>query len=203
MSAKLVTNRQGNIIVDPPIARFLFSDTRMAGVWLVVRVLLGWSWLTSGWGKLTNPAWMESGVALKGFWERSLGLTEGVTSPIKFDWYGDFIEGMYNAGAYTWFAKLIVIGEILVGLGLIVGLFVGIAAFFGGFLNWNFIMAGTASSNGLYLVVAILLILAWKVAGWYGLDRFALPFIGTPWAAKKAKQNAEPPLNAQPKGASA
>ncbi|MCU0475384.1 MAG: DoxX family membrane protein [Anaerolineae bacterium] len=201
MSAKLVHNRQGNIITDPPIARFLFSDTRMAGVWLVVRVLLGWSWLSSGWGKLQNPAWMDGGAALKGFWERSLGMVEGVNSPIKFDWYGGFLQSLYDAGAYTWFAKLIVFGEILVGVGLIVGLFVGFAAFFGGFMNWNFIMAGTASSNGLYLVVAILLILAWKTAGWYGLDRFALPRLGTPWKAKPAHSNADPALAAQPKGA--
>jgi thiosulfate dehydrogenase [quinone] large subunit len=200
MAAKLVRSRDGNIITDPPLARFLFSDTRMAGVWLVVRVLLGWSWLSSGWGKLQNPAWMESGVALKGFWERALGLTEGVPSPIKFDWYGGFLNSLYEAGAYTWFAKLIVFGEILVGLGLIVGLFVGFAAFFGGFMNWNFIMAGTASSNGLYLVVAVLLMLAWKTAGWYGLDRFALPYLGTPWPTK-APKDADSSLKAQPKGA--
>jgi thiosulfate dehydrogenase (quinone) large subunit len=23
--------------------------------------------------------------------------------------------------------------------------------------------------------------LAWKVAGWYGLDRYLLPLLGTPW----------------------
>jgi hypothetical protein len=30
-------------------------------------------------------------------------------------------------------------------------------------------------------VLTILLILAWKTAGWYGLDRWLLPLIGTPW----------------------
>jgi thiosulfate dehydrogenase [quinone] large subunit len=48
-------------------------------------------------------------------------------------------------------------------------------------LNWNFIMAGAASTNGLLFSLAILLILAWKVAGWYGLDRYLLPLVGTPW----------------------
>ena len=61
------------------------------------------------------------------------------------------------------------------------GLFTGIAAFFGGFLNWNFMMAGAASTNPLLFAVAVALILAWKVAGYYGLDRYVLPALGTPW----------------------
>ena len=76
--------------------------------------------------------------------------------PIAFDWYRDFIAFMPNNGWYTWFAKLIVYSEILVGLALILGVFIGIAAFFGGFMNWNFIMAGAASSNALLFTLAIL-----------------------------------------------
>jgi len=58
---------------------------------------------------------------------------------------------------------------------------VGISAFFGALLNWNFIMAGAASTNGLLFVLAIMLMLAWKVAGYIGLDYFLLSFLGTPW----------------------
>jgi thiosulfate dehydrogenase (quinone) large subunit len=60
---------------------------------------------------------------------------------------------------------LIVAAELVVGVALILGAFVGIAAFFGAFLNWNFMMAGTASINPLMFVFTILLILAWKTAG--------------------------------------
>ena len=67
------------------------------------------------------------------------------------------------------------------GVALILGLFVGITAFFGRFMNWNFVKAGSASVNGLMFLGAILLILAWKTAGWYGLDRFVLPRLRTPW----------------------
>ena len=28
----------------------------------------------------------------------------------------------------------------------------------------------------------MLLVIAWKVAGWWGLDRWLLPRLGTPWA---------------------
>ena len=85
---------------------------------------------------------------------------------------------------YEWFADLIMYGEVLVGIALILGAFTGIAAFAGSFMNWNFIMAGAASTNGLMLTLSVLLILAWKVAGWYGLDRWLLTLFGTPWSRK-------------------
>jgi thiosulfate dehydrogenase (quinone) large subunit len=100
---------------------------------------------------------------------------------IAVDWYREFIQAMLDAQAYTWFAKVVSISELLVGTALILGAFTGLAAFVGGFLNWNFIMAGTASTNALLFAIATGLVLAWKVAGWIGLDRWLLPALGTPW----------------------
>jgi thiosulfate dehydrogenase (quinone) large subunit len=62
--------------------------------------------------------------------------------------------------------KLIVYGELMLGIALILGAFVEIAAFFGALMNWNYLMAGKASTNLMLFAVAILLILAWKVAGY-------------------------------------
>ena len=42
-------------------------------------------------------------------------------------------------------------------------------------------MAGAASTNGLLFAVATWLVLAWKTAGWIGLDRWLLRALGTPW----------------------
>ena len=39
-------------IPEPPLARFLFADTRMAVVWLIVRLYIGYEWLAAGWDKL-------------------------------------------------------------------------------------------------------------------------------------------------------
>jgi thiosulfate dehydrogenase (quinone) large subunit len=181
MSLKPVTTPKGTVIQDPPLAQFLFGDKRMAIVWLVIRVLVGWQWLEAGWHKIENPAWIQTGEALKGFWERIVAIPEQGKPPISYDWYRNFIQGLLDSGSYVWFAKLIAFGEALIGIALILGLFVGIAAFFGAFMNWNFIMAGSASSNGLLGFAAIFLVLAWKVAGYYGLDRYVLPRLGTPW----------------------
>lgn len=183
MSEHIVKTMSGRIIEDPPIARFLFSDTRLSALWLVIRVLIGYSWLSAGLGKLSNPAWTQTGEALKGYWTGAVTVTAAGKTAITFDWYRSFIQGMLDSGSYVWFSKLIVAGEILVGIALIIGAFVGVAALFAALMNWNYIMAGSASSNGLLLVGAIILILAWKTAGYYGLDRFLLPRLGTPWSA--------------------
>ena len=124
---------------------------------------------------------MNGGVALKGFWEAAVKVPETGKPPISFDWYRSFIQFMLDAGWYTWFAKLIAIGELAIGVALVLGALVGIAAFFGAFMNWNFIMAGSASTNGFLFLLSIFLILAWRNAGWIGLDRWLLPLLGTPW----------------------
>jgi thiosulfate dehydrogenase (quinone) large subunit len=185
MSTKPVTTKRGTVIEEPRIAKLLFSDTRLAGLWLVVRVLLGWSWLEAGWHKVTDPAWIQTGEALQGYWTRAVAIPETGRPAITFDWYRSFLQGLLDSGSYTWFAKLIAFGELFIGIALIVGAFVGIAAFFGAFMNYNFIMAGSASTNGALLVAAIFLVLAWKVAGYYGLDYYLLPRLGTPWTRIK------------------
>lgn len=117
-----------------------------------------------------------------------MAIPEAGRPAIAYDWYRDFIQFMLDNRWYEWFADLVMYGELLVGIALILGAFTGIAAFFGSFMNWNFIMAGAASTNGLMLTLAISVILAWKVAGWYGLDRWLLPLLGTPWSREPAQK---------------
>ncbi|MDE3087848.1 MAG: DoxX family protein [Chloroflexota bacterium] len=170
---------QPSQIADPPMTRFLFSDTRMAWVWLIVRLYMAYTWLTSGYGKLTNPAWVNTGDALKGYW---LGALKTDPKPvITFDWYRAFIQFLVDTQSWTWFSKLVVAGELLIGVALLLGAFTGIAAVFGGLMNWNFMMAGTTSVNPVFFLLSVLLIMAWKTAGYWGLDRILLPVLGTPW----------------------
>lgn len=187
-----VMTKTGRIIEDPPLAHLLFSNTRLAWIWVIVRVLLGLAWIDAASRKLGVPAWMETGEALKGYWANAVRIPETGRPPISFDWYRSFLQGMLDNGSYVWFAKLIAIGELLIGVALIVGAFVGIAAFFGALMNWNFIMAGSASTNGLLLVGAIVLILAWKVAGYYGADYYLLRYLGTPWKGHKPEEVKSP-----------
>ncbi|HVH32395.1 MAG TPA: DoxX family protein [bacterium] len=171
---------------ESPLARMLFSTTRFAWLWVIIRVWLGWQWIEASLHKISSPDWVRTGVALKGFWEHAIAVPAAPARPmISFEWYRSFLQYLLSIGAYSWFGKLVAYGELLVGIALVLGAFVGIAAFFGGVMNWNFMMAGSASTNPLLFVAAILVILAWRVAGYYGLDRVLLPALGTPWRPGK------------------
>ena len=80
-----------------------------------------------------------------------------------------------------WMAKLVAIGEVVIGVALILGLFTGIVAFLGLILNFSFVFSGSAGVNPAFILVGLLLALAWRNAGWIGLDRLVLPRLGTPW----------------------
>src|SRR5487761_1928288 len=108
------------------------------------------------------------------------------SAPITFDWYRSFLQFLIDNHAQGWFAVLIVIGELAVGVALLVGALVGIAAFFGVVMNMSYLLAGSTSVNPIMFALAIGLILGWKVAGHYGVDRYLLPRLGVPWRAKVA-----------------
>ena len=79
-----------------------------------------------------------------------------------------------------------------VGLGLLLGVLTGFAAFFGAFLNMSFLLAGSASTNPVMFTLAVGVMLAWRVAGYYGVDRWLLPLLGTPWRKKPAAEGSSP-----------
>lgn len=192
--AKIVTHNK--IISDPPIARFLFSDTRLALVWLAVRLYVGYEWLEAGFHKIQDPTWVVTGEGLKAFWVNVTKIPAAPAKPpISFDWYRDFLTFLLNTNSYTWFGKLIAFGEAAIGLALILGAFVGIAAAAGAFMNLNFMLAGSASTNPVLFILAVFLILAWKTAGYIGLDNVLLPFLGTPWRYSD-KDVKTPPVSA-------
>jgi thiosulfate dehydrogenase [quinone] large subunit len=170
-------------IEGPAFARFLFNNSRAGLFWLPIRLFVGFSWLDAGWHKLTDPdnAWMGGGSALRSYWERAADIPEGGRPPITYEWYRDFINTLLAGNHESWFAPLITLGEIAVGLGLLFGALTGVAAFFGAFMNMSFLLAGSASTNPIMFTLAVGLMLAWKVAGYYGVDRWLLPRLGTPW----------------------
>jgi thiosulfate dehydrogenase [quinone] large subunit len=118
-----------------------------------------------------------------GFWKGAAAIPATGSPKITYTWYRDFLQGLIDSGSASWFAWFIVFGEMAVGLGLIFGCLTAIAAFFGTLMNFSFMLAGSTSSNPMMFGLAIFIILAWKNAGYWGLDRYVLPAIGTPWKA--------------------
>jgi thiosulfate dehydrogenase (quinone) large subunit len=177
-------------IDGPGFTRFLFGNSRAGLFWLPIRLFLGFAWLEAGWHKFTGTGWMDGGTALQGFWTNAVAVPEEGHAAITYDWYRTFLETLLNNDAYTWFAPLIVFGEMAVGLGLLVGALTGFAAFFGALLNMSFLLAGSSSTNPVMFTLAVGVMLAWRVAGYYGVDRWLLPLLGTPWRKKPAAEGA-------------
>jgi thiosulfate dehydrogenase [quinone] large subunit len=187
-----IITHKGEVVQEPKWVKTLLSDPRAGWLWLALRVWLGWEWIQAAEHKIFDPKWVQTGEALKGFWLKAVEIPETGRPPITFDWYRAFIQSLLDAEAWTWFAPLVAYGELLIGIALILGAFTGIVAFFGGFMNWNFMMAGAASSNPMLFAIAVGLILAWKVSGYIGADYYLLRWIGTPWRGEAIKEEEQP-----------
>lgn len=172
-------------IPEPYFSRSLFSDTKLAWIWLPLRLYIGWEWLTAGWEKIFNPVWVgpKAGVAINGFLTKALEKTGGAHPDVQ-GWYAAFIQNVALPNDVL-FSHLVSFGEVAVGLGLILGLLTPLAIFFGMVMNFNYLFAGTVSTNPILLLGQIPLLMAWKVAGWYGFDRFLLSPKAF-WRSKKA-----------------
>jgi len=151
-------------------ARFLFASTTAAWLWLVVRLYIASVFLPAGWGKVTSGEWLfGDGSPIQGM---VAGATSADGTP---GWYVWFLQNVVEPNAGL-FATLVALGELAVGLGLLVGLLTGIAAFGGVFLNANFILAGSLGVNPALVILGTLIVVAWRNAGWIGLDRWFIPW---------------------------
>lgn len=154
----------------------LFINKKNAPLWLLIRLYVGWEWLSAGWEKIVEPSWFGSsaGSSITSFVQGALAKTGGAHPSVQ-GWYAAFLQGCVLPNAVFW-SNAIAVGEVLVGLGLILGVLTGIAAFFGFFMNLNYLFAGTVSTNPQLLILGLFLILAWRVAGYWGGDYYVLPW---------------------------
>ena len=166
---------------EPPLSKLIFADTRLSWVWLFLRLYVASIWLEAGYSKMTSPQWIgpHAGSALTGFVMGALKKSAGA-HPDVAGWYAVWLKDVVLPNASV-FSHVVAVGELAVGIGLLLGLFTGIAAFFGATMNMNYLFAGTVSVNPMMVVIELFLILAWRVAGWIGLDQWVLPLTGTPW----------------------
>ncbi|MFA9555937.1 DoxX family protein [Evansella sp. AB-rgal1] len=146
---------------------FLRNNIYAAGALTLLRIYLGWSWLTAGWGKVTgdfNAAGYLTGVV------------NNETVMNTYPTYHAFIENfaLPNAGVFSF---MVAWGELLVGLGLIVGVLTTAAAFFGIMMNFAFMFAGTVSTNPWMVLITIFILAAGYNAGKFGGDRWVIPYI--------------------------
>lgn len=140
-----------------------------------VRVWLGWQWLQAGIHKVGTAAWTgeSAGSAVAGFARGAIAKAAG-ESPTVQAWYANFLESWVLPNAKV-FGYLVAYGEVLVGIGLILGAFTGFAALAGALMNLNFMLAGTLSSNPILYTAAFIVIAGINYAEYYGLDTYLRP----------------------------
>ena len=171
--------------VEAPSGNLRFADwlyrSKAAGIiWLVARVWLGYEWLNAGYQKLwgsEKAAFWNGGAGVKGFATAGVAGSAGGKGGASYGWWAGFLHNFVIPNA-SWIAKLVALSELLIGVALILGLFTGAAALVGIGFNMIYMFSGTAGVNPAYAIVSIFLILAWRNAGYFGLDRFALPAVG-------------------------
>ena len=169
----------------------MFSSGRLmnawiAGlVWLVARIWVGWQFLDGGWAKLFGPErayWTgdRAGVAVGGFLGHALDLAPGGkfagAHPEVSGWYAGLIRHAFLPHAEL-LSYLVAFGDILVGLALIVGVATRFAAAMGLLMNLSYLLAGANGDGPLMVVMELALLLSGGAAGYYGIDRYLLPYL--------------------------
>jgi thiosulfate dehydrogenase [quinone] large subunit len=162
------------------IADWLFRSKPASVLWLAARVWLGYGWLNAGyqklWGSEKAAFWNGAGAGVKGFATAGVAGSKAGTGGASYGWFAGFLHGFVIPNA-SWIAKVVAVSEFAIGILLILGLLTGAAAAAGLVLNIVYMFSGSSGVNPAYAIVAVFLILAWRNAGYIGLDRFALPML--------------------------
>lgn len=148
------------------------SPKLQVGTMVALRILIGWHFLYEGLAKLLNPYWTSAGYLAESQW-----------------WFkGVFVAIAASPGAVTVVDYVNVWGLILVGAGLMLGLFTRWSTIGGIVLLALYYIAAPAfpgltygmPAEGSYLIVnkvlielaALLVVLAYPTEHTFGLDRF-------------------------------
>lgn len=151
------------------IMEFIRNNKVMAGLLAVIRIYIGYEWLTAGWDKAIG------GFDASGFIQGAIA-NSGGEDPIVQGWWASFLEAVAlpNAGLFSF---MVAWGEVLVGIALIVGIFTNFSALMGITMNFAFLLSGTVSTNAQMVLLTIFLLVAGFNAGRYGLDRWVVPYL--------------------------
>ncbi|OEF98093.1 Crp/Fnr family transcriptional regulator [Vulcanibacillus modesticaldus] len=151
--------------------KWLRENVWSSWLMLVLRLYLGYDWLTAGWDKITGD--FDATGFLKGAVAKAASDNPTVTS-----WWASFLEGFAipNVGLFNF---LVSWGEFLVGLGLILGVFTTFSALMGAVMYFSFMFSGTLGRGNHIpplLIITFLILVAGSNAGRFGLDPYIKPY---------------------------
>lgn len=153
------------------IIKFLKENVYAAIALTIVRVYVGWQWLHAGWEKLSADEPFDA----KGFLMGAVGKASG-EHPAVQQWWATFLDNVAIPSSGL-FSFLVSWGELLVGLGLILGCFTTFAALMGVVMNFAFLFSGSTSTNTQLLLLGIILVIGGYNTAKFGADRYVLPYL--------------------------
>jgi len=137
----------------------------------VLRILVGILFVHAGWPKLimlfSNPAYVG-------------GMLEKMAKAAWPPVYAHFLTNFAVPHAQL-FGALVALGEVAVGIGLILGLLTRVSAFFGAVMNINYLFAiykispGFLSSNNFWFTVLHIVFIGTAAGRAWGLDALLMP----------------------------
>src|SRR5690625_3287354 len=136
---------------------FIRNNKGIAWLLTVLRVYLGYTWLTAGWGKAIG------GFDASGFIQGAIAAAGG-DNPTVQGWWAAFLEAVALPNAEM-FSFVVAWGEVLVGIALILGIFTNFAALMGITMNFAFLFSGTVSTNAQMVLLTFFLLVAGFNAG--------------------------------------
>lgn len=142
-----------------------FRSTLTSPLWLGLRIYLASVWLQFGVGKIRG-GWLD-GDALGALLQ---AVADGQT-PAPFPFYEPVAAVLLAVGADVALSILIPLAEVAIATAFLTGVLLVPAAIGAILINANLILAGIASVNfdGRIIALQVLLLLAWRVAGFLGL----------------------------------
>lgn len=151
-----------------------------AVVFLVIRLYLGYTFLSAGLGKLMSGNFDASGFVQGALARSDAGVIQS--------WWGSFLEGIVLPNAEV-FSFLVMWGETLVGLALLLGAFTGFAALMGILMNISFLLSGAVQQNLVLIVLGLVLLIGGTNAGRYGVDRWIMPSLKNRGVSRPARNS--------------
>lgn len=152
--------------------KFVRKNTVVSYFTTLVRIYLGYTWITNSWAKMT-----AGGFDATGFMQGAIANSTG-EDPTVYSWWANFLETVALPNGEL-FSFMVMWGEFLVGLALIIGLFTQFALIMGIMMNSSFILSGASSPDMQMLILALILIVCGQNAYKIGLDRWMLPYLKT------------------------
>lgn len=156
------------------VMKFIRENKYAAIVLTLLRLYVGYEWVTAGWHKLTGAKAFDASGFLKGAIAKPV-LETGTTDAL----YPTFVAFLKHIALpnVQLFNVVVPWGEFLIGLGLILGALTTTAMFFGLLMNFTFLFAGTVSSNPWLIMLGAIILIAGANAGKFGVDHYLLPYL--------------------------